>query len=199
MVEISPIGLRQELTGLILHDPDGNQADMVRLVSPTTMKLSANTTSKIEGVVRVPSGDAKYLSLGIIVRDIGKQDGPLSPRDNPNKTQAAIRFLTQYVLRIDLEIEGARGEEANRLIVDQIRLVPFEGRPLLQAMIMNPTDTTFELEARARIRSTPQDRSNRPVRLAMPVRSNVQDESRYLGRILPKSRIRMEELLPEAI
>ncbi len=33
----------------------------------------------------------------------------------------------------------------------------------------------------------------------MPVRSNVQDESRYLGRILPKSRIRMEELLPEAI
>lgn len=33
----------------------------------------------------------------------------------------------------------------------------------------------------------------------MPVRRDVEDENRYVGRILPKSRIRMEELLPEAI
>ncbi len=78
-------------------------------------------------------------------------------------------------------------------------MIPFEGRPRLQAIIANPTDSPFEFEVRARIRKSASDRSSKPLRLVMPVRSSVQDESRYKSRILSQSRIRMEELLPEAI
>jgi hypothetical protein len=85
------------------------------------------------------------------------------------------------------------------LQIGDLALPPFEGRPKLQAIISNPADTTFEFELRARVRASASDRSNKPLRLSMPIRSTVEDESRYVGRILPKSKIRMEELLPDAI
>lgn len=200
-IEVVPVGLRQELTGMILHDVESQQADAIRLVTPTVMNLSANKSSSIEGVVRLPSGDAKHHSLGILVRDIGNQANvqPTFDADGKRKTQAAIRFITQYVLRLDLEIEGVRGEQGHRLIVEDVKLTPLDGRPRLQAIVSNPTDTTFEFEMRSKISSSPSDRSIKPLRLVMPVRASVSDETRYVGRILPKSRIRMEELLVEAI
>jgi len=78
-------------------------------------------------------------------------------------------------------------------------MTSFEGRPQLQAIVLNPSDTAFEFELRAQLRSSPSDRSMKPLRMVMPVRKPVQDESRYVGRILPKTRLSMEELLPEAI
>ncbi len=200
-LEVIPIGLRQELNGQILYDEKAKQADSINLLTPSKMTVKQNVATTIQGVVKIPSGTARYHSLGIMVKDIGK--GPeLAPQFNPDgspKTQAAIRFITQYLLRLDLVVEGARGEEGSRVVVEEIKMVPFEGRPRFQSIVMNPTDTAFEFELRARLRSSPSDRSAKPLRLVMPVRSAVQDETRFVGRILPKSRIRMEELLAEAV
>lgn len=200
-IEVVPVGLRQELTGMILHDVESAQADSIRLITPSTMNLNANKSSSIEGVVRLPSGDAKHHSLGILVKDIGNQANvqPTFDADGKRKTQAAIRFITQYVLRLDLEIEGVRGEQGHRLVIEDVKITPLDGRPRLQAIISNPTDTTFEFEVRSKIAASPSDRSIKPLRLVMPVRSTVSDETRYVGRLLPKSRIRMEEMLSEAI
>ncbi len=200
-LEVTPIGLRQELNGQILFDEKATQADAINLLTPSKITLKQNIATSIQGVVKIPKGTARYHSLGIMVKDIGR--GPeLKPQLNPDgtpKTQAAIRFVTQYVLRLDLVVEGARGEEGSRVVIEEVKMTPFEGRPRFQAMVMNPTDTAFEFELRTRIRSTPSDRSAKPIRLVMPVRSSVQDETRFVGRILPKSRIRMEELVPEAV
>ncbi|MEQ1826325.1 MAG: hypothetical protein ABL921_10270 [Pirellula sp.] len=200
-IEVVPIGLKQELTGMILHDAGSPQADAIRLITPTKMNLSANKSSSIEGVLRVPSGDAKHHSLGIMVKDVGDQTNvqPTFDATGKRNTQAAIRFITQYVLRLDLEIDGVRGEQGQRLIIEDVKLTPWDGRPRLQALVSNPTDTTFEFELRAKLGASPSDRSVKPLRLVMPVRNGVSDDTRFQGRILPKSRIRMEELLPEAI
>jgi hypothetical protein len=96
-------------------------------------------------------------------------------------------------------VEGVRGEQGHQIQVEEVRMTPLDGRPRLQAVVSNPTGTAFEFELRARIRSSPSDRSFKALRLVLPVRASIQDDTRYLGRILPKSRIRMEELLPEAI
>jgi hypothetical protein len=200
-IEVVPIGLRQEISGQILHDESAKQADMLRLTTPTKMSLEANRPVMIQGVVRIPSGDAKHYSLGILVRDTGKGD-QLQPQFNPDgsrKTQAAITFMTQYVLRLDLTVEGARGEQGRELDIVDTKLVPSEGRPRLQTMVRNPTDTAFEFEIRSRLRSSPSDRSFKQLRMVMPVRASIEDEGRYIGRILPKSQVRLEELLPEAI
>lgn len=200
-IEVSAIGLRQELSGMILHDPKSSQADLITLVTPSKMKLEPNKPYSVEGVVRIPKSDARFHSIGIMVRDIGRGKD-LAPKIGPDgqpETQAGVKFMTQYVLRLDLSVIGARGELGRELQIDNLGLVPFEGRPRLQAIVSNPADTTFEFELRAKVRGAASDRSAKAMRMTMPIRSNVEDESRYSGRILPKSKIRMEELLPEAI
>jgi hypothetical protein len=200
-LEIIPVALRQELTGQIFHDEKAIQADLIRIISPTQLSVQANNTTKIEGVVRIPQGNARFHTLGLLVRDRGRGEN-LSPQQNPDgslRTQAGIRFVTQYLLRLDLVVEGVRGEQGQQLALEDVQLVPFEGRPKLQTTISNPTDTAFEFEVRAKLRNAPSDNSFKPLRLTMPSRSTVEDETRYVGRILPKSRLRMEELLPEAI
>lgn len=199
-IEVLPIGLRQEISGQILHDSQGSQADLIKLTSPSKMTLTSNTPAKIQGLIQFPGGNAKLHSVGILVKDVGAS-ATMPKNADPSKPQynAAIRFITQYVLRIDLEVGNVRGENANVLAIEKVELVPFNGRPKLMAQIINPSDTTFEFEVRAKLRSSPSDRTARAVRLAMPVRESIQNEGRFVGRILPKSRISMVELLPEAI
>jgi hypothetical protein len=200
-IEIIPVGLDQDLTGQIRHSERALQADLIRLITPTKMKVLANTPTMIEGAVRIPKGDARFHTLGVLVRDSG-QGKDLNSQFNADgtpRTQAAVQFMTQYLLRLDLLVAGVRGEQGQQLAFDSLSMTPFEGRPRLQAIISNPTDTAFEFEVRARLRSSPSDRSFKPLRLTMPIRASVEDETRYTGRILPKSRVRMEELLPEAI
>ncbi len=200
-VEVAAIGLRQELSGQILHDEQSPVTDSIRIMTPPVMELEAGVAASIQGVVRIPKGDAKFHTLGILVKDIGFGE-EVKPKFNPDgtrQTQAGIRFVTQYVLRLDVEVVGARGEEGRQLKVEEVRMTASEGRPRLQALVLNPTETAFEFELRGRLRSSPSDRSFKPLRLVMPVRKTVEDETRYVGRVLPKSRLRMEELLPEAI
>ena len=199
-IEVLPIGLRQEISGMILHDSQAPQAEILKLTSAPQMTLTSNTPVKIQGFVQFPRGEAKFHSVGILVRDVGAAAKlPVNNDPKKTKTQAAIRFITQYVLRIDLEVEGVRGENANVLAIEKLEIVPFDGRPKLMAQIINPSDSTFEFEVRAKLRSSPSDRNARAIRLVMPVRESVENEGRFVGRILPKSRIRMVELLPEAI
>jgi hypothetical protein len=200
-VEVVTVGLDQDITGQIRHDELALQADLIRLITPTKLRVPANTPTFIEGAVRIPKGDARFHTLGLLVRDNGQGKAP-SPQFNADgtpKTQAAVRFMTQYLLRLDLLVAGVRGEQGQQLSFDSLAITPFEGRPRLQAIVSNPSNTAFEFEVRARLRSSPSDRSFKPLRLAMPIRATVEDETRYTGRILPKSRVRMEDLLPEAI
>jgi hypothetical protein len=200
-VEIVPIGLAQDISGQVLHNAELKISDTIRLLTPQTLKLEANKSAYIEGLVKIPRGEAKHHSCGIMVRDIGSEN-TLSPSFDPSgkrKTQAGIRFMTQYILRLDIEVDGTRGEQVQQLLIEEASVQPRNGRPLLQAIVTNPTDTTFEFELRARLRSSPSDRTAKQVSLVMPIRAANEDDSRKIGRILGKSRIRMEELLPKTI
>jgi hypothetical protein len=200
-IEVAAIGLRQDLSGQILHDEQSPVTDSIRILTPSTMELEAGIPTSLKGMVRIPKGDAKFHTLGILVKDIGygEEPKPKFSADGKQQTQAGIRFVTQYVLRLDVAVVGARGEEGRDLKIEDVKMTPSEGRPRLQSTVLNPTDTAFEFELRSRLRSSPSDRSFKPLRMVMPVRRSVDDDTRYVGRILPKSRVRMEELLPEAI
>lgn len=200
-IEVIPIGLRQEITGQILHDEQAQQTEYVKLVTPKVMQIEPNSPATIEGVVRVPNSDAKFHSFGILVRDLGNAATNSNSVNNQQgqTTSAAINFVTQYVLRVDVELEGIRGESTSQLRISRAEMVPFEGRPMLQIQLDNPSETTFEYQARARLRNSPSDRSFKHLRTVMPVRMTMETEDRYIGRLLGKSSVRMQELLPEAI
>ncbi len=199
-IEVVPIGLRQELTGQVLHDSQSGVTDIIRLTTPAAMTLVAGETSKIEGVVRIPKGDARFHSIGLLVRDLGANGEADSNNNSDNAgTQATIRFVTQYILRLDLQVEGARGEEGKRLVIEEAQISPMEGRPRLEVTVLNPTETAFEFNASSKVQTSTKDRSAKELPLVMPVRRNVEDDSRYRIRLLPKSRVRLEAMLPEAI
>jgi hypothetical protein len=200
-IEVVPVGLRQDLSGLILNDDSAEVADLVRLVTPAKMTLEPNKSSWVEGVVQIPKGDDQFHTIGLLIRDMGKAPG-LKPGVDENGqpiTQAAVRFMTQYIVRLDLVVEGVRGDSAAKAVIDDLSIVPSRGRPKLQLIVANPTGTTFEFELKARLRSSPSDRSFTPLRLVVPIRASIETDERYTARILPKCRLRMEEWLPEAI
>ncbi len=201
MIQISPVGLRQEPSGMILNDESAAIVDNVELVSPSRMSLRPDDQKTIEGFVRIPTGAAKLHTLGLMVKDFSGNTDTETQRSAPNaqQTTAGVRFITQYVLRLDINVESARGEDLQRMKIESVSMIPFQGRPKIRCVVDNPTASTFEFQMHCRLRSSPSDRSFGSLNLTMPVRNSMEGNDRYNARILPGSKLYMEELLPEAI
>ncbi|MCC6508236.1 MAG: hypothetical protein IT423_03960, partial [Pirellulaceae bacterium] len=200
ILDVALVDLRQEITGQVVHDEARVTTENIRLINPGRSTVQRNIPLLIGGVVRVPPGDANFYSFGVLVKDIGAA-APGPPRvDATGKalTSAGIRVVTQYVLRVDLEVEGARGDNAAELSIEEGKLTTSRGLPRVSAVIRNPSDTAFEYEMKSRLKSA-SGPAMKPVRMTMPVRASMESEERYLGRVMPKSSVRMEEIVPEPI
>ncbi len=199
-VEVMPVALRQEMTGMIVHDEQSKPDQQVELASPPNIELNKDQPRSIVGVAHVPRGESNFHSFGILVRDLGSKSNatPKFENEAKAKTQAGVRFITQYLLRVDMTVDGARGEKLNQLIITQASVITHSGRAMVQAIIENPTDTPFQFEATAKVSGDSVSPRAKPIRLTMPIRFSTQTDERFVARILPKSRIRMEEFIPEA-
>ncbi len=198
-IEILKVGLRQDITGQVLQDERGGATNPIEIVGPSKVRLRRDIPYILEGILRVPDGDASFHSLGILVRDSGTKKDPAPEFDAQGKpvTKAGIRFVTNYVLRVDLDVSGARGEQAKTLVLEEARVTPFNGLPKISVVVRNPASTAFEYQMRTHLRSSPSDRTFDELRMVMPVRATMENEERYVGRVLPGCRVRMEEMLPQ--
>ena len=198
-IEILKVGLRQDITGQILQDERGGASNPIEIVGDTKVHLKRDIPYVLEGVLRVPDTDASFHSLGILVRDSGVRNEQAPELDSNGKpvTKAGIRFVTNYVLRVDLEVNGVRGEQARALVLEEAAITPFNGLPKVSVIVRNPASTAFEYELRTHLRSSPSDRTFDDLRMVMPVRAAMETEERYVGRVLPGCRVRMEEQLPQ--
>lgn len=198
-IEILKVGLRQDITGQVLQDERGGPSNPIEIIGQSKVHLRRDIPYVLEGIVRVPDGDANFHSLGILVRDSGarKDQAPEFDAQGKPVTKAGIRFVTNYVLRVDLEVSGARGEQAKALVLEEGRITPFNGMPKVSVIVRNPASTAFEYELRTHLRSSPSDRSFDDLRMVMPVRAAMENEERYVGRVLPGCSVRMEEMLPQ--
>ncbi len=199
-IDVALVDLRQEITGQVIHDDAGKSRPDIQLVNPGKAQVQRNVPYRIQGLVRVPAGDASYYSFGVLVKDIGKApDTP--PKTDSNgrpSTSAGIRFVTQYVLRIDVHVEGARGDNAGELSLEDGKLTSSRGLPKISVIIRNPSDSSFEYEVKSKLKPMAGP-PLKPVRLVMPVRASMESEERFIGRVMPKSSVRMEETVPEPI
>jgi len=71
-LKVAPVNLRQEETGVILHDESGKPSDAVKLSTPEEFRLKPGEATKIRGTVTVPIAKTNYLSFGILVQDRGQ-------------------------------------------------------------------------------------------------------------------------------
>ncbi len=193
-LKISPVNLRQEESGVILHDQKSKPSDAVKLTSPDEFRLTPGESTKITGTVTIPVSKTNYISFGILVQDRGQAPTFDRLEGRAASTQAGIRFVTQYVLRVDIETGNADPREFGRLRLEKGTVLSNQGLPMVRTYLDNPTDFAFECRVRATI-NTKNSSKPRPFFLVMPSRSELDDDSRYLVRIMPKSRLRLESLV----
>lgn len=187
-VTVTPVNLRQEETGIILHDGQSEPSRALRITSPRSFRLGGGQQTIIRGKLTVPLARTNYLSYGILVRESGSE--PEFENPSEERTRAGIRFVTQYVLRVDVETGVADVGALSELRFERGSLVAERGLPTVQGLLTNPTNYAFECQVSAELDSD--DRSARPIRLGMPSRARLEGDDRHLIRIMPNSTLRLE-------
>lgn len=188
-VSVTPVNLRQEESGIILHDSQSEPARAMRITSPRKFQLGPGRQSLIKGTITVPLVKSNYLSYGLLVREAGEQPDFNEAGDAP--TRAGIRFVTQYVLRVDIETGLADVGSMRDLRFETGALVSDHGLPRILGRVSNPTDYAFECFVTARV-GDEVSRKTPSTRLGMQSRQTLDGEERYLVRIMPRSTLRLE-------
>jgi hypothetical protein len=75
-------------------------------------------------------------------------------------------------------------------------LLEKEGRPMVRVWLHNPTDAALEYQMRCRIGNPHVGAKRTAIPLVMPIRATVEGPERVIARILPGSRLRMEDMVP---
>ena len=189
-VTVTPVCLRQEETGVILHSTEAMPTDAVTLTSPKQFPIAPGESHQITGEVTVPIARTNYLSYGLLVVDSGQMTNKGEGEDE-NKTSASVKFVTQYVLRIDIETGSKDLSEMNRLVFEDGNVRAVNGAPVAVTYLSNPTDFAFECQVIGTIDSGTGTRPQ-PFRFGLPSRASVPGNERFLVRVMPGSRVRLE-------
>lgn len=198
-VEIRAIALRQDENGAILADLDSPPPEALRLESPERLELKEEEKAVIRGRLRVPLTNSNYHSFGILVKDLGSKVPVRAPADTPEKSRLSLNFVTQYILRCDVSVTNARGEDLRKLDLESAELIERNGLPFARAFISNPTDSPFEFSMTCRISKPGVASREKPFHLVQPTRSGRAEPERWTARILAHSRIRLEDFVPRPV
>ena len=200
VIQVRTVSLRQEPDGTIMPDTDAPAPDDLRLLSASQINLGESDKTTIQCQVRVPSTKANFHSFGLLVTDLGRlvDQQPVVAGDNAAR-RVGIRFVTRYLLRVDVTVKGARGEDAAKIEIESCELLEENGFAKARAWIINPTESPLEFQVRGTLLRNGNAVGKNDFSLIMPNRATVDSEDRYDVRILPGARIRLEEMLPEAV
>jgi hypothetical protein len=195
-VIVKTVAIRQQDNGVIMPDEEAPPPTPLVISNPGQYDIDPGKTIDILGEVRLPPGsDANFHSYGLLVKDIGRQLKP-DPAAGDDQPRAGIKFVTQYLCRADVRVLGVRGESITRLRMESGELLEKEGRPMVRVWLHNPTDAALEYQMRCRIGNPDVGAKRTAFPLVMPIRATVEGPERVIARILPGSRLRMEEMVP---
>ncbi len=189
-VSVYVVNLRQEESGNVFHDPNSNPSQFVRFTSETNFPLGPGESRTIAGEVTVPLSKTNFLSYGILVKDSGVNTGNVGEAAANAATRASIRFVTQYVLRLDIETGGIDLKELEQVDLQNGSIRAVQGFPVAEMFINNPTDMAVECSVDLTIRNE-KGKKLKTIALGMPCRSDMPDSDRYLVRLMPNSRVRV--------
>lgn len=193
-LELRTIGMKQEENGVILPDPDTAASNDARLLTASSVSLKKGDKHLAKCRVQVPRNNNPFLAYGILVKQLPSEDR----RSEAEGTQVGIQFLSQYLLRAEVDVIGARGDSIARMDIPAGGLVAENGSAVVTVFVNNPTETAMQFQARTILESKKSGKKYRS-QLWMPCRRTVDEPDRYDARVLPKTRLRMEGFLPSAV
>ena len=198
-LEVRPCALQQEENGVVLPDTLSPAPSNIQMETPAVLEVKASQRVMIKGRLRVPPTNTTFHSFGILVKNAGGK--PLS--DNapvkPGERRLKVKFVTQYLLRCDIRVIGARGSALRDLEVKSAELRNQDGHAQARVLVHNPTESPLEFETRCRLRNVEGAVPRQSFSLVLPVRSSLEEPERLIARILPKATVRVENLLPHPV
>lgn len=185
------VSLRQEESGIIMHDVHTPPPQQIRFNTETNFSLAPGQSRTLSGEISVPISKTNYLSYGVLVRDQGSVN-ELTNQSSPDNTttRASVKFVTQYLLRVDLETRGAEFGELGRIKLVEGIVRAENGLPIAETYLENPTDMALECTVRGEIVSPNLSRP-KPFYLGLESRAGLAGNERYLIRLMPHSRVRL--------
>jgi hypothetical protein len=197
-VVVKTVALRQQENGVIMPDEDVAPPGPLFIENPGEYSIEPGKTIDIRGEVRLPfASDANFHSYGLLVKDLGRklETGPANA-GNPDQPKVGVKFVTQYLCRADVKVLGVRGESIGKVKLESGELIEKDGRPMARVWVHNPTDAALEFQMRCVISNPEVGAKRRPFPLVMPIRHSLEEPERLTARILPGSRLRMEDMVP---
>jgi mRNA-degrading endonuclease toxin of MazEF toxin-antitoxin module len=195
-LQIQPVGLIQNEDGQIEPDEDATPSGL-RMLSPAAMDLKASRPGQIRGRLTVPTSGA-FHAFGLLVTDLGPPPDEGRGKD-PEQVSIGVKFVTRYLLRIEVVARGVRDDSALKLQVDEGGLTDMGGLAHAGLLVTNPTNTQFEFQAEGRLYRVGGSALGPSFKLAMPCRNNQNDRHRYHSRLLGHSKVRVRAAVPEPV
>ncbi len=196
-LEIRPVAMMQQENGVIMPDEKSPAPDLIRVTSAASVDLTVSEKHTIQGEMRIPVTNSPFLSYGILVREIPLNDAAAGGPDD--QARVGIRFVTQYLLRVDVDVLGNKGDSVAALMLQAAALTSQDGRCLTRVFVNNPTDSAMEFSVDCQLVKPDTQAVGKKFGLVVPVRSAQPAPDRYKSRILPKTRLRLEEFLPHPV
>lgn len=194
-LNISPVAMKQQPNGAMVLDKESVPPTVLKVTSASDVDLALAEFHTIECELRVPPVNTPFLTYGVLVRELPTDE---DPEDQNTQPTIGVKFLTQYLLRVELEVLGVTGQSAERIEIEAGRLAERDGNAIVQAIVRNPTDSSMAFQLRSELVSRA---SGKRVRsgLHMVCRSNMEPPQKYRSKILGKTQLIMEGQLSDAV
>ncbi|MEM6688270.1 MAG: hypothetical protein AAF664_02510 [Planctomycetota bacterium] len=196
-VEIIPVTMSQHRSGRLQFRVDAKATELMEFITPTKLRLKANENRTFEGVLRIPRDQAqgKYI-FGVLIRDLGQIDD--SAR-NKTETGTRIRFVTQYLVRLEVDVSDVNDGKVRQLKLADTKIVSVDGRPQMQISLTNPTSTPLRITANCGIDSPHGHGRIEPFGLSLPINLNREGEGRYSILVMPQATVDLVQPIPTVI
>ena len=192
---LRPVALKQDLNGAIMADLESPPPEALRISGKSDIQLSNGESTLIEGSIRVPTNQSPFHSFGILIRD-----EPRAALDEKvDGSRYGVDFVTQYILRCDVDVSNGRIDGAKQLLLESVEFVEFNGLPVARVVVANPTEMAVEFEMDCRFKTSKAGRGARFVKLVVPVQAGLNEPAKWQTRVLPNSRIEMMAPWPKSV
>lgn len=191
-LQMAPVGLRQDSTGLIAADQRATPDGKIRLLGTTIRRLKPGQTDRIRGRWQIPA-DAGALSVaGLLVT---QRPARSQPRQSNRRAAASVDFVSRYLLRLEAETRGR--SKAEPLDIRRANLIDLQGFATVRATLRSKESRHVRVWARVF------DSQQQPVGKAFPlglrVRANLSSTERWKVSLISGGEVQVEARSPAAL
>ena len=196
---IKPIAITQREDGVIAVDESVPAPTAIRLEGPQVVSMESGDDHVIKGRVRVPLTQSTFHSFGVLVRDLGLEEDDPRRNSDDNQIRFGVRFVTQYLLRADITVLGVRAERIQDLEFETVELAEQDGFAKIQSYLLNPTDSPMSIQVKCQLQRPNGSGGNPVFGIGMPVRAHLSEPEKHQIKILAKTRLRLEDVIPHPL